>query len=60
MVGDTLSKQESATDIIEPQIVKDGFIDMLSEMGVGGNIVMGILLILSILAIYILVNDISH
>ena len=56
MVSDTLSKQESATDIVEPQIVKDGFIDMLSEMGMGGNIVMGILLILSILAIYILVE----
>ena len=53
---DTLNKQESVTGIVEPQIVKDGFIDMLSEMGIGGNIVMGILLILSILAIYILVE----
>ena len=56
MASDTISKQESAIEIIEPQIVKDGFIDMLSEMGIGGNIVMGILLILSILAIYILVE----
>ena len=56
MIGDTLSKQESATEIVEPQIVKDGFINMLSEMGIGGNIVMGVLLILSILTIYILVE----
>ena len=56
MASDTISKQESGIDIVEPQIVKDGFIDMLSEMGIGGNIVMGILLILSILAIYILVE----
>jgi len=35
---------------------KDGFIDMLSEMEIGGNIVMGILLILSIFTIYILVE----
>jgi len=56
MASDTISKQESVIDIVEPQIVKDGFIDMLSEMGIGGNIVMGILLILSILAIYILVE----
>ena len=56
MASDTISKQKSGIDIVEPQIVKDGFIDMLSEMGIGGNIVMGILLILSILAIYILVE----
>ena len=56
MASDTISKQESGIEIIEPQIVKDRFIDMLSEMGIGGNIVMGILLILSILAIYILVE----
>ena len=60
---DTLNKQESVPEVPsvlseppKPQIVKDGFIDMLSEMGIGGNIVMGILLILSILAIYILVE----
>lgn len=35
---------------------KDGFIDMLGEMEIGGNIVMGVLLILSILTIYILVE----
>jgi len=38
------------------QTKTDNFIGMLSKMGVGGNIVMAILLILSILAIYILVE----
>ena len=55
---DTLIKDESTIDTVrvKPKIVKDGVVDMLSEMGMGGNIVMGILLILSILAIYILVE----
>ena len=35
---------------------QDNFIDMLSNMGIGGNIVMAVLLLLSILAIYILVE----
>ena len=37
-------------------IEQDNFMDMLSKMGIGGNIVMAVLLILSILAIYILVE----
>jgi len=37
-------------------IEQDNFMDMLSNMGVGGHIVMAVLLILSILAIYILVE----
>ena len=35
---------------------QDNFMDMLSNMGIGGNIVMAVLLLLSILAIYILVE----
>ena len=35
---------------------QDDFMDMLSSMGIGGNIVMAILLILSVLAIYILIE----
>lgn len=35
---------------------QDNFMDMLSEMGIGGNIVMAVLLLLSVLAIYILVE----
>jgi len=35
---------------------QDNFMDMLSNMGIGGNIVMAVLLILSILAIYILIE----
>ena len=35
---------------------QDDFMDMLSNMGIGGNIVMAVLLLLSILAIYILVE----
>ena len=37
-------------------IEQDNFMDMLSNMGIGGNIVMAVLLLLSILAIYILVE----
>ena len=37
-------------------IEQENFMDMLSKMGIGGNIVMAVLLILSILAIYILVE----
>jgi len=35
---------------------QDNFMDMLSEMGIGGNMVMAVLLLLSVLAIYILVE----
>ena len=35
---------------------QDNFLDMLSDMGLGGYIIMAVLLILSILAIYILVE----
>ena len=38
------------------QTKTDNFIDMLSNMGIGGNIVMAVLLLLSILAIYILIE----
>ena len=38
------------------QTKTDNFMDMLSKMGIGGNIVMAILLLLSVLAIYILVE----
>ena len=38
------------------QTKTDNFMDMLSNMGIGGNIVMAVLLLLSILAIYILVE----
>ena len=38
------------------QTKTDNFMDMLSKMGIGGNIVMAVLLLLSILAIYILVE----
>ena len=38
------------------QTKTDNFMDMLSNMGIGGNIVMAVLLILSILAIYILIE----
>ena len=44
------------TDTTSNTIEKDNFMDMLSEMGIGGNIVMAVLLLLSVLAIYILVE----
>jgi len=49
MMGILLQAQTTTTE-------QDNFIDMLSNMGIGGNIVMAVLLLLSILAIYILVE----
>jgi len=49
MMGILLQSQITTTE-------QDNFIDMLSNMGIGGNIVMAVLLLLSILAIYILVE----
>ena len=40
----------------DSEIVNEGIIDMLGQMGIGGNIVIGILLILSIYAIYIIIE----
>ena len=50
MMGILLQTQTTTT------IEQDNFMDMLSNMGIGGNIVMAVLLLLSILAIYILVE----
>ena len=50
MMGILLQAQTTTTT------EQDNFIDMLSNMGIGGNIVMAVLLLLSILAIYILVE----
>ena len=50
MMGILLQTQTTTT------IEQENFMDMLSKMGIGGNIVMAVLLILSILAIYILVE----
>ena len=50
MMGILLQTQTTTT------IKQDNFMDMLSKMGIGGNIVMAVLLILSILAMYILVE----
>ena len=50
MMGILLQAQITTTN------EQDNFMDMLSNMGVGGNIVMAVLLILSILAIYILIE----
>ncbi len=50
MMGVLLQTQTTTT------IEQDNFMDMLSNMGIGGNIVMAVLLLLSILAIYILVE----
>ena len=50
---DTLNN--SITDTTST-IEQENLIDMLSNMGIGGNIVMAILTLLSILAIYILVE----
>jgi biopolymer transport protein ExbB len=49
MMGILLQAQTTTTE-------QDNFMDMLSNMGIGGNIVMAVLLLLSILAIYILVE----
>ena len=49
MIGILLQTQITTTE-------QDNFIDMLSNMGIGGNIVMTVLVILSILAIYILIE----
>jgi len=49
MMGILLQSQITTTE-------QDNFMDMLSNMGIGGNIVMAVLLLLSILAIYILVE----
>ena len=49
MMGILLQAQITTTE-------QDNFMDMLSNMGIGGNIVMAVLLLLSILAIYILVE----
>ncbi|MBT4477773.1 MAG: MotA/TolQ/ExbB proton channel family protein [Flavobacteriales bacterium] len=49
MMGILLQAQTTTTE-------QDNFIDMLSNMGIGGNIVMAVLLLLSILAIYILIE----
>jgi biopolymer transport protein ExbB len=49
MMGILLQAQRTTTE-------QDNFMDMLSNMGIGGNIVMAVLLLLSILAIYILVE----
>ena len=50
MIGILLQAQITTTT------EQDNFMDMLSNMGIGGNIVMAVLLLLSILAIYILVE----
>lgn len=50
MMGILLQAQTTTTT------EQDNFMDMLSNMGIGGNIVMAVLLLLSILAIYILVE----
>jgi len=50
MIGILLQAQTTTTT------EQDNFMDMLSNMGIGGNIVMAVLLLLSILAIYILVE----
>jgi len=49
MMGILLQAQTTTTE-------QDNFMDMLSNMGIGGNIVMAVLLLLSILAIYILIE----
>jgi biopolymer transport protein ExbB len=50
MMGILLQAQTTTTT------EQDNFMDMLSNMGIGGNIVMAVLLLLSILAIYILIE----
>ena len=42
--------------INESSIESEGVLDMLNNIGIGGNIVMIVLLILSIIAVYIIVN----
>ena len=53
---DTSIKQSTITNTNTPEIREDNFMNMLSQMGIGGNIIMVILLILSVFAIYILIE----
>ena len=50
------NKNEVIQKTKKSELVNEGFFDMLSQMGVGGNVVMIILFILSFFTIYILIE----
>ena len=57
LIVDSLNnKNEVIQKTKKSELVNEGFFDMLSHMGVGGNVVMIILFILSFFTIYIIIE----